>query len=223
MLRANFVKGILVIVTTERLKQAAKWALLAAVTVAVTIPLTMVGVPSAALFAALIVGIALALPSLAPARMPRPVGIAAQGVLGVYIGTMVHRDAVSALGPDWPIVPGALTDVLVDFHSRYGDRLPPIIIAENGASFPEPDSVTAPIDDVDRIEYLAGHIAAVERAREQGVRIDEYTVWSLLDNFEWAEGFTQRFGLVHVHHTTGDRTPKASFDWYRTLIEEARS
>ena len=69
-----------------------------------TIPLTMVGVPSAALFAALVVGIALALPSLAPERVARPVGIAAQGVLGVYIGTMVNRDAVSALGPDWPIV-----------------------------------------------------------------------------------------------------------------------
>ena len=64
----------------------------------------MVGVPSAALFAALVVGIALALTSLAPERVPRPAGIAAQGVLGVYIGTMVHHDAVSALGPDWPIV-----------------------------------------------------------------------------------------------------------------------
>jgi membrane AbrB-like protein len=84
--------------------QAAKWALLVAATVAVTVPLTMVGVPSAALFAALIVGVALALPSLAPSRVPRPAGIAAQGVLGVYIGTMVHSDAVSALGPDWPIV-----------------------------------------------------------------------------------------------------------------------
>ncbi len=67
-------------------------------------PADLVGVPSAALFAALVVGIALALASLAPARVPRPAGMAAQGVLGVYIGTMVHRDAVSALGPDWPIV-----------------------------------------------------------------------------------------------------------------------
>ena len=129
--------------------------------------------------------------------------------------------AHTGFGPEWPIVPEALTDVLVDFHTRYADRLPPIIIAENGASFPEPDSVTAPIDDVDRIDYLAGHIAAVERARELGVRIDEYTVWSLLDNFEWAEGFTQRFGLVHVDHATGSRTPKASFDWYSSLIKKA--
>ena len=78
--------------------------LLAAVTVVVTYPLTKLGVPSAALFAALVVGIALALASLAPARVPRPAGLTAQGVLGVYIGTMVHRDAIDALGPHWPIV-----------------------------------------------------------------------------------------------------------------------
>lgn len=84
--------------------QTAKWALLVVATVAVTVPLTIVGVPSAALFAALVVGIALALASLAPRRVPRPAGLAAQGVLGVYIGTMVHRDAVSALESDWPIV-----------------------------------------------------------------------------------------------------------------------
>lgn len=81
-----------------------RWTLLVAVTVAVTYPLTLVGVPSAALFAALAVGIALALSSLAPARVPRPAGIAAQGVLGVYIGTMVDQNAVHALGPHWPIV-----------------------------------------------------------------------------------------------------------------------
>ena len=81
-----------------------RWSLLIAATVAITYPLTRVGVPSAALFAALVVGVALALTSLAPTRVPRPAGIAAQGVLGVYIGTMVHQDAVGALGDDWPIV-----------------------------------------------------------------------------------------------------------------------
>jgi uncharacterized protein len=81
-----------------------RWALLIAVTVVVTLPLTRVGVPSAGLFAALVVGVALALTSLAPARVPRTAGIAAQGVLGVYIGTMVQNDAVGALGADWPIV-----------------------------------------------------------------------------------------------------------------------
>src|SRR6195952_4290176 len=81
-----------------------KWVLLVAITVAVTVPLDLIGVPSAALFAALIVGIVLALISLAPTGVPRKAGIAAQGVLGVYIGTMVHRDALTALGSDWPIV-----------------------------------------------------------------------------------------------------------------------
>jgi membrane AbrB-like protein len=81
-----------------------RWTLLAAVTIAVSVPLTMLGVPSAALFAALVVGIALALLSLAPARVPHKAALAAQGVLGVYIGTMVHRDGVSALGADWQIV-----------------------------------------------------------------------------------------------------------------------
>lgn len=104
MLHVNFVKGILVKVTKKRLTQAARWLLLSAVTIAATIPLTKVGVPSAGLFAALVVGIALALPGVAPARVPRHLGTAAQGVLGVYIATMVSRDAVGALGPHWPIV-----------------------------------------------------------------------------------------------------------------------
>lgn len=81
-----------------------RWVLLTAVTVGITYPLTLVGVPSAALFAALVVGIALALASLAPSRVPRVAGLGAQGVLGVYIGTMVHQDAVATLGPHWPVV-----------------------------------------------------------------------------------------------------------------------
>jgi beta-glucosidase len=129
----------------------------------------------------------------------------------------------TGFGELWPIVPEALTELLLGFHERYAASLPPIAIAENGASFPEPDVVTGPLQDDARIEYLAAHVAAVARAREAGVRVDEYTVWSLLDNFEWAEGFTQRFGLVHVDHSTSTRTPKASFDWYRRLIAEARS
>jgi len=86
------------------LKTAGRWLLLAVVTVAVTVGLTQLGVPSAALFAALVVGIVLALFALAPRGVPRRAGLAAQGVLGVYIGTMVHSDAVSALGSHWAIV-----------------------------------------------------------------------------------------------------------------------
>lgn len=85
-------------------KTVGKWALLAAVTVAVTVALTFAGVPSSALFAALVVGIVLALCSLAPKAVPRRAGHAAQAVLGVYIGTMVNQDSLGALGPHWPIV-----------------------------------------------------------------------------------------------------------------------
>ena len=127
---------------------------------------------------------------------------------------------VTGFGSEWPIDPSALHELLIDFGARYGDRLPPMVIGENGASFPEPDEAIR-IDDKDRISYLAGHIAAVADAIDAGIDVREYTVWSLLDNFEWADGFTQRFGLVHVDHCTSQRTPKASYDWYRALITEA--
>ncbi len=88
----------------EALRSTAKWLVLALVSVGVTAGFTALGVPSAALFAALVVGIGLALTSFAPAGIPRRAGMAAQGVLGVYIGTMVSPDAAAALGPDWPVV-----------------------------------------------------------------------------------------------------------------------
>ena len=130
---------------------------------------------------------------------------------------------VTGFGPEWPIVPESLTRLLINLRDRYGDRLPPLVIGENGASFPEPDHVDRALDDAERIAYLAGHIDAVGAAVRAGVDVREYTVWSLLDNFEWADGWSQRFGLVHVDFDTASRTPKASYDWYRSLIAEARS
>ena len=127
---------------------------------------------------------------------------------------------VTGFGDEWPIVPDALRDLLIDFARRY-PGLPPLIVSENGASFPEPDHAASPCD-VDRIAYLDGHIRAVGEALDAGVDVEEYTVWSLLDNFEWADGFTQRFGLVHVDFETATRTPKASYDWYGRVIAENR-
>ena len=94
-----------------------RWALLAVLTVGVTVPLTMLGVPSAALFAALVVGVALALLTLAPAGVPRPAGLAAQGVLGVYIGTMVQRDALSAL--DQLLATGSIAQAQPEFDPLF--------------------------------------------------------------------------------------------------------
>ncbi|WP_217239887.1 GH1 family beta-glucosidase [Streptomyces sp. AC555_RSS877] len=111
----------------------------------------------------------------------------------------------------WPVVPEALTDLLTTFRTRYADRLPPIVITENGCSYDG-------IDDQARITYLDGHIRALHRAAEAGVDVRGYFVWSLLDNFEWAEGYARRFGLVHVDYETLARTPKASYTWYQNLL-----
>ena len=122
---------------------------------------------------------------------------------------------VTAFG--WPVVPGGLTELLVLLRERYGAVLPPVYITENGCS--ADDQVTAgAIGDEDRISYLDGHIRAVHKAMEAGVDVRGYFVWSLMDNFEWTEGFHQRFGLVHVDFATQHRTPKASYSWYRDLI-----
>ncbi|MFJ4834235.1 GH1 family beta-glucosidase [Streptomyces sp. NPDC088747] len=111
----------------------------------------------------------------------------------------------------WPVVPEALTELLTGFHERYGDRLPPVVITENGCS-------CEGIDDQERIAFLDGHVRALHRALEAGVDVRGYFVWSLLDNFEWAEGYTRRFGLVHVDHGTLERTPKASYGWLRDAL-----
>ncbi|CAM5706928.1 Beta-glucosidase OS=Streptomyces glaucescens OX=1907 GN=SGLAU_11525 PE=3 SV=1 [Streptomyces glaucescens] len=115
----------------------------------------------------------------------------------------------------WPVVPEGLTELLTGFRDRYGDRLPPVIITENGCSYDG-------LDDEDRITYLDGHIRALHDAMTAGVEVRGYFVWSLLDNFEWAEGYARRFGLVHVDHATLARTPKASYRWFREVLRAQR-
>ncbi|MFF0094118.1 GH1 family beta-glucosidase [Streptomyces canus] len=115
----------------------------------------------------------------------------------------------------WPVVPEGLTELLTTFHERYGDRLPPVVITENGCSYEG-------TDDQDRIAYLDGHVRALYQAVEAGVDVRGYFVWSLMDNFEWAEGYARRFGLVHVDFETLARTPKASYAWYQELLRAQR-
>ncbi|MFB7993936.1 GH1 family beta-glucosidase [Streptomyces sp. NPDC056002] len=116
----------------------------------------------------------------------------------------------------WPVVPEALTELLLAFRDRYGDRLPPLVITENGCSYEG-------VDDQERIAYLDGHLRALHRALEAGVDVRGYFVWSLMDNFEWAEGYARRFGLVHVDYTTLERTPKASYHWLRDVLRAQRA
>ena len=105
---------------------------------------------------------------------------------------------------------------------RYGDRLPPVIITEGGASFPDAVGADGAVDDSRRIDYLARHIAVAAES-VPGVDLRGYIVWTLLDNFEWAAGYTQRFGLVHVDYQTQKRTPKDSYHWYRDLIATSKA
>jgi beta-glucosidase len=123
---------------------------------------------------------------------------------------------VTAFG--WPVVPAGLTELLRMLATRYAERLPPVYITENGCSVTDEPAADGTIDDQPRIAYLDSHIRAVADAIKAGVDVRGYLVWSLLDNFEWAEGYHQRFGLVHVDFTTLRRTPKASFAWYRDTI-----
>ncbi len=128
----------------------------------------------------------------------------------------VHRvDGFPRTAFDWPVVPPALLELLVDFKERYGDRLPPVVVTENGCSYEG-------LDDRDRIRFLDGHLRALHDAMDEGVDVRGYFVWSLLDNWEWAEGYAQRFGLVHVDFDTLERTPKASFGWLRDALRAQR-
>ena len=118
----------------------------------------------------------------------------------------------------WPVVPDALREWLIMFRARYRAALPPIMITESGCAYnmgPDADGV---VDDQPRIDYLHSHLTAVREAIDRGVDVRGYYYWSLLDNFEWAEGLTQRFGLVHVDYDTLQRTPKRSFQWYADAI-----
>lgn len=122
----------------------------------------------------------------------------------------------------WPVIPEGLTGLLLYMKRRYRDRLPPVLITENGCALADQVGEDGAVDDPRRIDYIAGHLGALRRAMDAGVDVRGYFVWSLLDNFEWAEGYRPRFGLVHVDFATQKRTPKASFHWYRQLIAAQR-
>jgi beta-glucosidase len=142
-----------------------------------------------------------------------PTGIRAPQPAADLPFDMVELAGFARTGFGWPVVPGALRETLVTLlHERYLEVLPPLWITENGCAYPRAE------DDGNRIAYLDSHIRAVHDAITAGVDVRGYCVWSLLDNFEWAEGYSQRFGLVDVDFTTLKRTPRASYRWYQRLV-----
>ena len=122
-------------------------------------------------------------------------------------------------GMGWPVVPEALTELLVRVKGDYTEL--PLLITENGAAFEDRLNGAEVIEDPRRVAYIKGHLDAVEQAIAAGVDVRGYYVWSLLDNFEWEHGYSQRFGIVYVDFETQRRIPKRSALWYRNRITAA--
>jgi beta-glucosidase len=116
----------------------------------------------------------------------------------------------------WAIEPAGLTEVLVAVAKTY--ETPPLYVHENGAAFDTGPDLAGVVADDDRVAYLDAHLRAAHDAISAGVDLRGYFVWSLLDNFEWAEGYEHRFGIVHVDFATQKRTPKASARWYSQVV-----
>ena len=120
-------------------------------------------------------------------------------------------------GFGWPIEPDGLRELLVRLRDDY-PRLPEVVITENGAAFDDPVGPDGEIEDAARIAYVESHLGAVLDAIDEGVPVTGYFAWSLLDNFEWAAGYSQRFGLVRVDYETQQRTIKASGRRYADIV-----
>jgi len=116
----------------------------------------------------------------------------------------------------WEVYPNALYDVLNRVQREYNPSA--IYVTENGAAYLEARTHDGMVRDPERQEYIACHLNAAERAIADGVKLEGYFVWSLLDNYEWARGYSNRFGLVYVDFPTLERIPKSSFAWYRDFI-----
>ena len=139
------------------------------------------------------------------------------GTAGLW-DPVAHGKPVTDMG--WEVYPQGLTDLLLRLDRDYD--LPPLYVTENGAAFRD-EWVDGQVHDALRRDYIARHIAAIGAALRQGVRLQGYMVWSLLDNFEWASGYAKRFGIVHVDYATQQRTLKDSALWYREFLRQQRA
>jgi beta-glucosidase len=142
--------------------------------------------------------------------------------LSGYPGTagirgMAPQGALTDMG--WERSPQALTSLLVRLGADYSV---PIMVTENGAAFPDVLQASGRVDDRERTAFLKSHLRAVHEAIGQGVDVRGYFAWSLLDNFEWAEGYAKRFGLVYVDYETLERHPKDSARWYAEVARGNR-
>jgi beta-glucosidase len=118
---------------------------------------------------------------------------------------------------DWEVFPKGLEELLVRINKDYSPKS--IFITENGASYDDHNVQGMDnINDIKRIQYIESHLDACKNAINKGVPLKGYFCWSLMDNFEWAEGLNHRFGLIHVDFETQKRIPKNSYKWYREFL-----
>jgi beta-glucosidase len=119
-------------------------------------------------------------------------------------------------GFDWEVYPPGLQRQIQRVHDRY--QPPAIYITENGATYPDTVEPDGSINDVERQRYFETHLEVCGKLIEDGVPLRGYFAWSLMDNFEWAEGYSKRFGLYHVDFETQQRTLKRSGAWFRDFV-----
>ncbi len=141
---------------------------------------------------------------------------APQSLFGAWFGAVPPGTAFTDIG--WPIDAGGLAETLMRLRDDCGN--PDIVVSENGACYNDVVAADGAVHDDARVAYLRAHIAAAGRALADGVKLRGYFAWSLLDNFEWAEGYSRRFGLIHVDFATLKRTPKASFNFMADAIKK---
>jgi beta-glucosidase len=131
--------------------------------------------------------------------------------------TTVLPEGVETTAMGWPVEADGLTELLVRLHEEYTQV--PMYITENGRAVYDYVDPEGEVDDEERVSYLDAHFRAAREAMHRGVDLRGYMVWSLLDNFEWAEGYSKRFGIVFVDYGTQRRIPKMSAGWYKGVIE----
>ncbi|QNA76627.1 beta-glucosidase [Streptomyces sp. So13.3] len=151
---------------------------------------------------------------------PTVVAAGTSAIPSAWPGAEKHARFVAAPGPrtamDWPVDAGGLHEILTRLRAELPDV--PILITENGAAYDDYRDPSGDVHDPERISYLRAHLAAVHRAIAEGADIRGFFLWSLLDNFEWAYGYSKRFGMVHVDFASQQRTLKDSARWYAEVI-----
>jgi beta-glucosidase len=150
---------------------------------------------------------------------PMYIADAPQTLFGAQFGATPPGTRFTDFG--WPIDAGGLTETLGRLRDEYGH--PDVYVTENGACYNDAPAADGTVHDGDRIGYLRDHLAAMRAALAAGIKVRGYFVWSLLDNFEWAEGYSRRFGIIFVDFASEKRTPKASFAYLRETIGRCKS